>query len=742
MPFRSVTKKTRVLFSCAMAPLLTLTFCMPAQAADMATPSGIVLSNDRTVDCSSHQSIAKAIWHDDMNEQQKSYAMWRFFMGRFMHKEDAGLDTDGGNAVEHFTKTGYCVCGQWASLYAGCMADNGMTATVTGLNGHNINGVQYWGDWHAYDIDMCDLYVWSNGIVANPGDIKRAKDADGKYVFRSGAPIKSFPWYLGPDSIADSISLYANVSIGAPVAAQTTRKWNYNLSLRPGQEIIWSWYGDPDVGFVCLSHLPDVRSKKNTKSLHEYLEGDYDYYQEADGKPKWNWGYRRGGLRPNPIGSWNGNGGNGRLTMDLAADGFRNAQAMATAWDNLEVKDGKLALMDATQSGTFTLEFGGPYIYGDAWVEKPLPEKGLKIELIYDDHGPRTIGVYPGGVSVDDGKRIRFFDQVRRSSSFSLKVTLDAGTPALAQFKAIGAFYLCNTVLPAAVKGKNQISLRLANPQSLATQPLHVTYVYDQVNDDHKIMHTEKVFTFGPDSLTQSLDTGDKHWPLMREIRMRCGGATPKAPAPAEEKGELDWAAAPWDWIYNGVNFWNDFERGDRQGWSGQLTTKNTFNGSDFSLDNSLMQTNGLRQLKLIRFGSFLNRDTKFKCQLWVKNISKLSISTRNQDPGKKAIPYYAKTFTNLKDGVWQPFEVAMNALEQEDNSGNKVQNNWFLSNIYMQVWPADGKENKDVEFMIDNAVCWDGELKIDPCSDPDAAKKSLADDPIWNAKKPEPKAK
>ena len=720
------------------AALLALLLAAATLRADGVALSNLVLTTDRTVDCTSHQTIAKGVWHEGMTDQQKCYAMWRFFLQRYMHKEDASLDGDGGNAAEHFIKTGYCVCGQWASLYAGCLADNGMTAAVTGLNGHNIDAVQYWGDWHAYDIDMCDLYVRADGIVANPYDIKRAKAPDSNYVFRAGAPIKSFPWYLGPDSVKGSIDLYSKVSIGEAFKAQTSRKWNYELALRPGQEMTWSWYGDPDVGFVCLSHLPDVRSRKNTKSLREYLEGDYDYYQEADGKAKWNWGYRRGGLRPNPLGSWNGNGGNGRLTMDLGADGFRNAQAMATAWENLAVKDGQLALQDATKSGSFTLAFGGPYIYGDAWVEKPLPEKGVKIECGVPGQSARP--VYPGDAGVDDGQRIRLFNLVRRAGSFTLKVTMEAGAAPLAQFKAVGAFYLCHTILPAALRGKNQVSLRLANAPALAGTPLHVTYVYDQVDDNHKVLRIEKVLSFSPDTLAQSIDTGDKHWPLMREIRLRCGGPAPKASAPAAEAGELDWAAAPWDWIYHGVNFWNDFERGDRQGWAGQLTTHNAFAG-DFSLDNSLTLTNGLRQLKLIRFGAFLNRDTKFRCQLWVKNISRLTITSRNQDEAKDN--YYTKEFTTLKDGAWQPLELAMNDLT---NGARHVQNNWFLANIYIQVFPAEGKQNQDVELMLDNAICWDGALTCDPLIDPEAAKKSLAADPIWNAKEPpkkveEPKA-
>ena len=711
--------------------LLVAAFAAAGLTASAGGPalSNIVLTTDRTVDCTSHQTIAKGIWRDGMNDQQKSYAMWRFFISRNLHKEEAGGVEDSGNAAETLAKSGYALCGGWANRWANCMVDNGMTATMVGLSGHWIGGVQYWGDWHGYDIDMDDIYVKSNGIVANPGDVRRLKDADGKFVLREGAPVKSYPWYLGPDSIKGTASLYAQASIGAPVAKQEKRKWEYNLTLRPGQEIVWSWYGDPDVGFVCLSHLPDVRSKKSTKSLREYLEGSYDYYTEADGKPKWNWGNRRGGLPPNPLHSWNGVGGNGRLTMDLGADGFKNALAMASGSENVQVKDGKLTLADSAKPGFLTLDFKIPYAYGDAWLEKPLPAKGLTVEL----DGKK---IYPDGAGVDDGARIRLFDLVRGHSGFVLKLSLDAGAAPLDQFKAIGAFHLVHTALPAVLKGKNQVSVRLADPTLLAANPLRVTYVYDQVSTDRKVMRIEKVLSFtATEARTQALDTGDQHWPLMREIRMTCGGPAPQAKAPTDERGELDWGAAPWEWVYCGVNFWNDFERGDRKGWQGRLTTTNTFGGSDFALDNSLMQADGTRQLKIIRFGAFLNRDTHFRCQVWVRNVSRLQLSTRNQDQDKNN--YYKKEFTTLKDGAWQPLEVAMNELTNDQAA--KVRDNWFLANLYIQVWPAEGKAEKDVEFMLDNTVCWDGQLKNDPLADPDAPQKALAVDPIWNAKPPQP---
>jgi len=149
------------------------------------------------------------------------------------------------------------------------------------------------------------------------------------------------------------------------------------------------------------------------------------------------------------------------------------------------------------------------------------------------------------------------------------------------------------------------------------------------------------------------------------------------------------------------------------------------------------MTSNGTRQLKLIRFGSFLNRDSHFRCLLWVKNVEKLTATTRNQDPVHNET-YFSKEFSGLKDGSWQTLEFAFNELSFKDKPENKVQNNWFLGNIYLQVTPASDKNPKDVEFMIADTICWDGILKNDPLTDPDAPEKALAEDPIWNAQKPE----
>ncbi|KKL64456.1 hypothetical protein LCGC14_2164850, partial [marine sediment metagenome] len=393
------------------------------------------------------------------------------------------------------------------------------------------------------------------------------------------------------------------------------------------------------------------------------------------------------------------------------------------------VAGGKLALADPNKDGSLVLNFALPYAYGDGWVAKPLPAKGLSIELSAD--GKRFRRVWPDGAGADDGERIRLFDLVRGKTDFKLKVTLAGGSEPLKALKAVGVFHHNFMVLPALLKGRNKVSLRLANPQDLAGNPLHVTYVYDQATGTPgKLRPTVAVATFAPDKLTHDFDTGRYHWPLMREIRIRCGDRLSR-PAPA--RGEMDYSAAPWDWAHWGINFWNDFERGDRHGWRGKLTMAKTYGGSDFALDNSLMSSDGSRQLKLIRYGSFLNRDSKFRCRLYVNNVKHVWVYSRNQEDKV----YYEKIFTDLKQGQWQTFEFAFSDLTHPKEPGQKARNGWFMSNVYMVAPPAEGKEKKDVEFFIDDIICYDGQLKHDPFKDINAAKKALREDPIWRARPP-----
>jgi hypothetical protein len=667
---------------------------------------GIKLTTDRTINTTSNEAIIKQIISPAMTPQQKAICIWDFFIKRGMHKEIARL-TDYGNPAELMTKTSYGLCGNWGNYYAHLATAAGLTASTAHLKGHVVAAVKYWGKWHMYDADMWAIYPDTDGIVASPHEIRRDKNKDGTWKFREGPPVKSYPWYIGPDTLKGLSGLYGNSSINRPYTKKAW-KWKYDLKLRLGMDLVLSWYPDPDIGFVSLSHIPGVRNPRKPKKLKDYLEDDYDYYHKKAGKPKYSWGTRRGGLFPNPLQSWYGTGGNGRLTCDAGKGGFAFAKSMSSQWNNLKVENGNLTLEDP--------------------IEKPLPEKGLKIELSKDGRSFRQ--VYPKG-GVDDGKRIRLFDLVRGVQGFQLKVTLEKGSAPLSRFKAVGVFRHSYSALPALLKGKNTVTLGIKNKEALDNTPLFATYVYDQVEDDRKVYRKQTTLSFKPDRLSYPVDTGNRHWPLMREIRLKCGGDKPKDPGPVLEKEEFNWGAYPWPWGYWRVNYWNDFERGDFQGWRAKLTTKKTYAGSDFALDNNLMRKDGTRQLKMIFYMGILSRDTKFRCQLYVKNVKSLRFYCRNQADKK----YPEKTYTDLKDGQWQTFTSSFKDLAYPD--GRKLTGKEFMFGVYMVVTPKEGCTTKDVEFYVDNFISYDGELKHDPFKDPNAHLRALAEDPVWNARPP-----
>ncbi|MFH1707828.1 MAG: hypothetical protein ABIF71_07915 [Planctomycetota bacterium] len=331
------------------------------------------------------------------------------------------------------TKTAYTLCGSWGNHYAALAADAGLTASTVYLNGHVVAAVEYWGQWHMIDPDMWDLYPRADGILASPMEIRDLKNTDGSWTLRTGPPVKSYPWYIGPDTLDGVAAMYDKAAVNAPYKPHPWN-WTYDLRLKPGMEIEWSWYPDPDIGSVSLSHVPDVRNPRGHKELGAYLKDTYDYYTNTDGKPAWSWGGRRGGLAPNPLGEWAGTCGTGRLVFDLGRDTWAHALDMMASSNNVTVQADGIGLADPAQSGSFELDFKLPYQYGDAWmIDKPLPEQGLTVELAGKDGQFRP--VYPQG-GTDDGKRIRLFDQVRGLSAFRLRVTLAAGAAPFASFHA------------------------------------------------------------------------------------------------------------------------------------------------------------------------------------------------------------------------------------------------------------------------------------------------------------------
>ena len=68
-------------------------------------------------------------------------------------------------------------------------------------------------------------------------------------------------------------------------------------------------------------------------------------------------------------------------------------------------------------------------------------------------------------------------------------------------------------------------------------------------------------------------------------------------------------------------------------------------------------------------------------------------------------------------------------------SSESNTQGTYTLSGNTLTLHFADGKTEKDVEFLIDDTICYDRELKHDPFKDPLAPQKALEDDPIWKAK-------
>ncbi len=301
-----------------------------------------------------------------------------------------------------------------------------------------------------------------------------------------------------------------------------------------------------------------------------------------------------------------------------------------------------------------------------------------------------------------------------------LRVTLAAGSGLqLKPLRVIGVFHHNFTALPALLRGKNAITVHCQNEEILARHPLDVTYVYDQVNDQHRVMRRTWRFRALPGKTTQSIDTGKKHWPLMRELRLRClvsPHEPPAPPRPAEEINEFtDWGSYPYSKAPQGVNYHQDFERGDLDGWIGKLVTSPTRRGSDFALDNILRRKDGTRELKVYRNIGGLNRKTRVHFAVYLKGVKSTGFMTQDRTDkdlnfdrkqGKDRRAWYEKFFSNLRQGQWNVLECGYDELKCPRYPDRPFPPNGRFSGWYITAFAADVVANKDVVFLLDDFIC------------------------------------
>lgn len=260
-----------VKFSCAhlsVACLSLFALLTPSVNAKAVSPW---ITTDRTVDCSSYETIVKGVIKDGMTDEQKAIAMYTFFRQMVYHYRNTA---ESRNPVKCVNVIGNTLCGSQATCMKGLLAAAGIKARVVSHPGHTFYEAFYDGKWHGYDT-MTNFYIFTRGEnrnVASFDELNKDPSLITDAVKEGRAVEGICPCGDKPIWFAKKIKVLGY--------KPRESKWSVkDYSLREGEEIVRSWWphGRPVPGTYRSQdpgplHTCGSKDRKNPPALFKLWE--------------------------------------------------------------------------------------------------------------------------------------------------------------------------------------------------------------------------------------------------------------------------------------------------------------------------------------------------------------------------------------------------------------------------------------------------------------------------------------
>ena len=197
-------------------------------ATDVVNPW---LSNGHNDFRSLDRIVARAV-EPGMTDSEKARALWWQEVQHRFHFE--GDNDELLDPVKVFNVYGYNTCGNDSICLAGLWRKAGLKVAPARLVGHCVTQVFYDGAWHLMDGDMHSIYLLrDNETIAGEQDLVRDHDLI-RRTHTQGI--------LQPDRARGmSGSRPSMCSRGRSPATATRPIRTMNMTLRPGEAIVWRW---------------------------------------------------------------------------------------------------------------------------------------------------------------------------------------------------------------------------------------------------------------------------------------------------------------------------------------------------------------------------------------------------------------------------------------------------------------------------------------------------------------------
>jgi hypothetical protein len=218
------------------------------------------LSNGRNFR-SMQEIVAHAIT-PDMTDAEKAYALW-FQEIQYRH-HSSGDNDELLDPVKVFNVYGYNTCGNDSIALASLWRAAGLKAAPAHALGHCISQALYNGSWHFYDGDMHSVYLLrDNETVASEQEIVR----DHELIKRTHSQ-----GILMPDTARDGQGMSAMYFYDGQTTGErgATSAATMNMTLRPGEALVWRWGHLDPVKFHSISQTAPVYEGTICNGLWEY----------------------------------------------------------------------------------------------------------------------------------------------------------------------------------------------------------------------------------------------------------------------------------------------------------------------------------------------------------------------------------------------------------------------------------------------------------------------------------------
>jgi len=437
----------------------------------------VKVTTDRSIDCSSMETIARDLYRDCRTDEEKAIATWYFV--RRLHFHWPHIPT--WDSIDLINSYGFALCGYQSKMFCEICLAGGLKARTMHPPNHVIAEAFYDGAWHMFDCQVgWFAYRKDKSAVASCAEMK----ADPSIVtdaVKEGRASK--PYFQCRDDPGSGTNYAANARTGGSPKKFTRR---LVINLRRGESITRCWSNEGKAW-----HKPD---ETRWTSPHHGCTG-----QSIDANDPVNWPYwkpyakirSRAGDRV--IYGIKRYYGNGRMVYepDLATDSFTDGLAergMEGAAARYQDGTGpNLHPAEVGKCGSVTFVVDSPYVAVDAWLDAAGVRKGQQDVLaIYA--GSRR-GKWQQVYRADQTGKLNLANVSLKPAAWGghkyfVKIEFQAGADVsdvgIDSLKITTVFMNNMYSLPYFMPGKNVIRVTAAEGANLEKNPLSLEYVWQE----------------------------------------------------------------------------------------------------------------------------------------------------------------------------------------------------------------------------------------------------------------------